>query len=385
MDPNSIISCPDVDQNLWRYIDRELSASALAAISSHLRACEACQGLYHERAREASQYRMVFVDSPFGEPFVVKLKRRLRQEAPVAPGGAPGRKKRTGYFSLRHRKVRRALAVAAMLVLIPVVILIGLLQKSSDRRWLGSFEATNSGKVSLDSEDVTRDGTLPLQARGRFGPGDGINVPGGVEVLLHYGQSQITLQGPAFLRMEKHSTRDQFFAYLEKGKLEATVTPLSRDQAFVIRTEYAVSSVVGTRFTVEARKGETLLEVQEGTVKFQSARARPGEHEEFVKVGESYRMRERAQDPEPIIADASSGTEAPEDPSSASEATSASSGASVRAPGETPEPEAAPQGPGADAPNAGAPTAVESPPAAKSPAKSGDGTPNADLDQPVTR
>jgi hypothetical protein len=378
MDPNPTVSCPDVDQNLWRYIDRELSASALAAISSHLRACETCQGLYHERAREASQYRMVFVDSPFGEPFVVKLKRRLRQEAPAAPGGASGRQKLTGFFSLRHRKVRRALAVAAMLVLIPVVILIGFLQKSSETRWLGSFEAKNEGKVSLFAPDAPRDDnvSLPLQNRGRYGPGYGIGVPKGEEAYLDYGESQITLHGPAFLRMDANSTRDRFVAYLDTGKLEAKVAPLSRDQDFVIRTDHAVARVVGTRFTVDARDKETILDVQEGIVKFQSASVLPGTHLKSVEAGQSYRMHEDAEDPEPVV-DAAAREASPE----ASEA-QPSAAVSVDGPAASPAktPESAPAVTEASS-DAGAPPAVEP----KPPAKSGDGTPNADLDQPVTR
>jgi hypothetical protein len=382
MDPNPMISCPDVDQNLWRYIDRELSASALAAISSHLRACESCQGLYHERARDASHYRMVFVDSPFGEPFVVKLRRRLRQETPAPPGGSSARGRGTGILSLRHRKVRRALAVAAMLILIPVVILIGLLQKSNERRWLGSFVAQGQGKVSLISEDGTRDESvsLPLVARGRYGPGDGIVVPKDVEVALDYGQSQITLHGPAFLRLDPNSSRDQFLAYLEKGKLDAGVAPLTLpQQAFVIRTEHAVASVVGTRFTVEALEEETLLAVQEGSVKFQWARARPGTYVKPVEAGETFRMRWDGQ-VEQVVEDVAgeAGTEVPI-------STPAPDSASARAPSETPEREAgALEDPGAVTPS-GAPTAAQPPSPEKGPVKSGDDVPNADLDQPVTR
>jgi len=386
-----MISCPDVDQNLWRYIDRELSASALAAISSHLRACESCQGLYYERARDASHYRMVFVDSPFGEPFVVKLRRRLRQETPASPGGSSARGRGTGILSLRHRKVRRALAVAAMLILIPVVILIGLLQKSSERRWLGSFVAKGQGKVSLISEDGTRDESvsLPLVARGRYGPGDGIEVPKDVEVALDYGQSQITLHGPAFLRLDPNSSRDQFLAYLEKGKLDAGVTPLTLpQQAFVIRTEHAVASVVGTRFTVEALEEETLLAVQEGTVKFQWAPARPGTPPRNVEAGERFRMRREGPDPEQIVDDGSGQAltdSTAEDPTAVSSpAQSSSAEGSKEGTGREP---AVQDAPGRVAVPEGAPPA-ESGARVEEPVKSGDGSPgdsNVDLDQPVTR
>ena len=380
-----MISCPDVDQNLWRYIDRELSASALAAISSHLRACESCQGLYHERARDASHYRMVFVDSPFGEPFVVKLRRRLRQETPASPGGSSGRGRGTGILSLRHRKVRRALAVAAMLILIPIVILIGFLQKSTKHRWLGSFVANGQGKVSLISEDGARDESvsLPLVARGRYGPGDGIDVPKDVEVSLDYGQSQITLHGPAFLRLDRNSSRDQFLAFLEKGKLDAGVAPLTLPhQAFVIRTEHAIASVVGTRFTVEALEEETLLAVQEGTVKFQWAPARPGTPPRDVEAGERFRVRREGPDPEQIVDDVPDQalTDSPaQDPPATSSSTRSSKEDTGREP-------AVQESPSVAAPEAAPP--AESGARVEEPVKSGEGSPgnsNADLDQPVTR
>ena len=97
-------------------------------------------------------------------------------------------------------------------------------------------------------------------------------------------------------------------------------------------------------------------------------------HEEFVEPGETYRMRKKAQDPEPVsdaASDQASNEPSMEPPSATSPPRSAK---------ETAEPESAVP----EAASGDVPAAVESPPPGKGPVKPGDSSPN-DLDQPVTR
>src|SRR5580765_4894387 len=80
----SMQACKRVQENLWRYIDRELSAPSLAEISAHLKMCRECQRLFEARSCDAKLYRMAFVGSPFGESFVERFRHRLDgQPAPV--------------------------------------------------------------------------------------------------------------------------------------------------------------------------------------------------------------------------------------------------------------------------------------------------------------
>ena len=127
-------TCADVDRGLWLYIDRELSASELAKISSHLRDCAPCSALYHDRAREARQYRLAFSETPFGDKFAGRLRHKMVEEGhyggmePV-PTALPERSdarprdrssssRGWGLFWLHRGRRRRLVTVAAMLCMI---------------------------------------------------------------------------------------------------------------------------------------------------------------------------------------------------------------------------------------------------------------------------
>src|SRR6266540_1742863 len=98
--------CRRVEESLWRYIDRELSAPQLAEISAHLKACGNCKGLYESRARDANLFRMAFTDAPFGEGFV----ERFHQRSAVFPPRTPekGILAGTGAATRREGKAPRA-------------------------------------------------------------------------------------------------------------------------------------------------------------------------------------------------------------------------------------------------------------------------------------
>ena len=77
MDPTT---CEKAKAVLWRYIDRELSARELGAVSVHLRGCEACRQIYEQQSREAKLYRLALAENPFGDEFVESFRVRWRAE-----------------------------------------------------------------------------------------------------------------------------------------------------------------------------------------------------------------------------------------------------------------------------------------------------------------
>lgn len=291
------LSCNQVSRSLWRYIDRELVANDVSAISVHLRGCDRCQALYHERSREASQYRMTFVESPFGEHFVSKLSQRMKQEelgsgmirdgslqvsdlredgpwsADASPGDASPGLSEDSVFT--RRRFRRAATVAAMLLLIPTVVIIGIVFNPPRSKLLGTFEVEDGlvteSRLGSDGKRISQtveDGVLT--------PGRILTVPQDVvaRLTLHSRvpgeNTTISLFGPAELSLSKGAAPEVFSAVLESGVLEANVAPCREGEIFEIVTANALATVVGTRFELRFLDGFTRLAVWSGTVRFQA-------------------------------------------------------------------------------------------------------------------
>jgi hypothetical protein len=272
------LSCLDVDQSLWRYIDRELSASEIAAISVHLKNCEPCRAQYHEWSREASQCRTVLSDTPFGEAFVGRLRQRMRDDGLFASS----RRSPMEALSFHRRRVRRIATVAAMLFLIPVVVVVGILSNLKDPIQLGHF-ATEGGAVSFVPAGAQPGGEGARRvAAGFYGAGDAFVVPAGAVVTLRLGSpsrredSLLKLTGPARFEIEPHATKVDFRARLASGLLSADVARRALIEPFSIATEIARVGVLGTEFDLSALDDRTELRVRNGLVAFQGLGALPG-------------------------------------------------------------------------------------------------------------
>jgi putative zinc finger protein/FecR-like protein len=268
-------ACKRVQENLWRYIDRELSAPALAEISAHLKTCRECQRLFEARSCDVKLYRMAFVGSPFGESFVERFRHRLEgQPAPVNGAVSRGAVSRGGASdddppvkaSSLHRSIPRRLlarmALAAALVTIGVSVLIGLRPDAA------------LGTVTLARGEATllRGGKAMASPAGDLRVGDRFTLDGADDRLLIElsDGSALTLSGPAdFLVEEGSRNLGHFIGWLDRGELRATVSHRGKDQEMKLFSPDAVARVVGTRFTlrVEPSRGTT-LEVQEGEVRF---------------------------------------------------------------------------------------------------------------------
>jgi hypothetical protein len=271
-------TCPEVDHHLWRYIDRELPASDLASISAHLRDCDDCRARYLDRAREASQYRQVFVGSPFGERFVAGFRKRMREEGLHKLAGQPGWRG----VSFHRRRLFRIATVAAMVILIPVVVLVGFLSRDRAGLPLGGFK-TSGGRATVYRAGSTaaEQAESETLVEGSFGAGDRIVLGAGVLADFSLastswrGESQLTLTGPAQLLFERGASRSEFLARLTKGKLLAEVEERGPSERFEISTPHALARVIGTVFELTVTQEETRLEVSRGKVRFEAADALP--------------------------------------------------------------------------------------------------------------
>jgi hypothetical protein len=282
------ISCKAVTERLWRYVDRELPASDLAAISAHVGLCESCRTLYHEKAREARRYREAFLDSPFGEGFVTKVVTQMRAESMLGP-------ERRGSRSLQGGRFRALVGLAALLLLVPVLVAVVVL--SLQPRPIGSFEVMGS-PVRIGR--LVRDGSYDLRevgaSRGLYFAGGAFSVPEGSRLVLRPGlpsseaQTTCSLTGNAFFYVDPRAERRLFKIFLQVGSLEAHVRRLEPEESYEVETPHATVTVVGTAFRLHVQGDRTVLSVDEGTVRLASAW--PGEvGERLTAAGETWVAR----------------------------------------------------------------------------------------------
>ena len=265
------VPCSQVEQELWQYIDRELSAGDLAAISAHLRDCGRCRALYHEWSMEASQYRQAFLDSPFGERFVRKCMTRLGAEGVV---GSP-RKEEHAHLP----RFPRIAALAALLLIVPAITAVVVL--TVQPRPLGRFE-TKGLAVTVGSVDSAgkRSFAQGESWRGAFFAGSAFDVPAESKLQLRLDVpaigklSTLDVSGPATVVIDHEARRTDFRAWVSSGSVDAKVAKLDPRQSFVIDTPDASARVVGTAFGLQIRDDGTVLTVTEGSVRFEAAGGR---------------------------------------------------------------------------------------------------------------
>ena len=292
------LNCFEVERDLWRYVDRELPASGVAAVSEHLKGCGACRKLHHDRAREANVCRSVLAISALGSESSERIVKAMEREglfpqAPWGVGEAPRRgssgRGSSGRGSSRHGssrhgssmrfvRLRGRLALAAV-CLIAATVGLGWLFWGNAPTLLGEFEA--DGIVYRSSEPRA---ALDLFSSGRCLSGNSFFVPEKVELTVRLAApagrvgASLTVTGPAELTLDATSTPRNFSALLASGLLKAEVRPRQvTEEPFVIRTPEAVVSVVGTEFVVDATvEGVTRLEVSHGAVDFRALDAPVG-------------------------------------------------------------------------------------------------------------
>lgn len=273
-------TCQVVHQNLWRYIDRELSAKQVSEISSHLKACESCKELYETQAREASLYRLSFVDSPFGDQFAESFEGRLLAELDAREQHDAAPDVFTFNPPVHHRRVAVMVSVAAMALIVvvgllwransPVVAPVALPEMAQGLVGSGDADEPSVGRFLYGLEAKVNG------ARGSaLRPGDKysfVNPAEKVEMELHDGSS-LTFE-PRDWRFEilRDSREGGFFGRLDVGSLHCYVEPRN-ENPFEIVTPNGSLRVIGTRFSLAVERGEgaavwTKLDVYSGRVQF---------------------------------------------------------------------------------------------------------------------
>ena len=294
------LNCLEVKKGLWRYLDRELPASGIAAVSAHLKRCESCQKLHHERARQANVYRRVLSDAALGPEVSQRIVTAMVREGDLLGSRATPRSGSGRRFG-RFDPGRRFLAVAATcLILITTGVCAWLLRAPVV---LGEFKAVG-GVVWRSSGSGS-----PVEPfkKGNCLPGNGFTVPEGVELELRLKMlaprsgATLTLTGPGELTLDETTTVQNFDGRLDSGLL--TVRVSRRDpwrEPFLIRTPEAMVRVVGTTFVVDAtRKGETRLDVFRGEVEFRALNGPLNAARRVTRETGSWLVR--SGDPVPVV------------------------------------------------------------------------------------
>lgn len=282
-------TCRVVEQNLWRYIDRELPARQVSEISSHLKVCGDCSHRYEARAREASLYRLSFMDSPFGDEFAERFENRLLAEM----ADREDRREAAEVFTFNPPMEHRRVAVMASIAAIALVVVIGFLFRSP---------STETPPEVADETAVDRPSDL-AEAVGRIlhGTDQPVKVVGehGVEraveleeisagahyaladptenvvMALHDG-TRLTFENPAdwSFRVLPETNEDMFRGQLYRGALFAdVVNRRNTGRRFEIETPNGLLRVLGTEFDLVVRldnfgNRRTSIFVHEGVVEF---------------------------------------------------------------------------------------------------------------------
>ena len=292
--------CNCSSEIIWRYIDRELSARDMAGVSEQIRNCDTCQGMYEGQALLARSLSSGFVGSPFGESFVARSRERF---STAGLAGSPEVGIRTidsdtklffgrrGFSLLRSRKF---LAIAAMLVLVPAILVIGFLVSSRREQSLGGFRVTGQDGVAVRIAGSSSEVIFiqPQPGGPGFQTGRIYDVPPGTTLALSLGgfgqqepAARIELRGPARFSTASDCTVSNFHGNLISGQLRARVAPRDEGESFRLSSGGLHQvRVIGTVFVFSARDGVTSLTVEEGLVGFGTLDEN-GEYLENSKVG----------------------------------------------------------------------------------------------------
>lgn len=340
--------CDFVEQNIWRYIDRELSARNVSEISGHLRGCQRCHKLFESRAREASLYRLAYVESPFGDGFAERFEEAFQDELDEASFQEGQAEIFTFNPPVKHRRMAILASIAAMLL----VVLIGALlprgggsgregagrtvaDGGSDRigvREVGSprgvdrdlstaipgvFADGSQSEVSA----VLVDSQAPLRRRPELRAGvvySAREPTRPVTMNLEDGSRLSFAQVPWRFRISRFTRPGgSFEGVLSEGRVDVSVeTRRAGGDVFRIRTPNAIVEVIGTRFTVEVTRFDGMVQtevsVERGEVSFEPL-DREGER---IRLFAGERESNETEDPEtgrtlePVMSAGGGGTEA---------------------------------------------------------------------------
>ncbi len=293
--------CNCSSEVIWRYIDRELPAREMAVVSDQIRSCDTCRSMYEGQALLARSLSTSFVDSPFGESFVSRSRERFGSAGLGESSGGGlrtirgGTKLLLGYRAFSLLRSRRALGIAAMLLLVPAIIAIGLLVGSRREQSLGGLRVTGRDEVGVRVAGSSSEVVFiqPQPGSSGFQAGRVYDIPAGTTLSLTLGTgdggrdpaARLDVAGPARFSTDPDCTVSNFHGNLISGDLRARVSPRGAGESFRISSGgLHQARVIGTVFVLSARDGATSLTVEEGLVGF-GVLGDTGDYTEKTKVG----------------------------------------------------------------------------------------------------
>lgn len=267
------LNCKEVEERLWRYVDRELPAAERALLTAHFADCPGCRALFEDAVRELRLCREALWGVNFGEELVRKCMARLQAEGLLEKRARPGV---VPIADVRRVVWTRGLRLAG--ALIAACALVGTIAVLWSRPVaVGSFEAKGlavvpgrcdaKGNVLFESSSAFR---------GVLYAGSAFRVPVDSTLLLTSGATgpasaaRCEVQGPAVFCVDAGARRGHFSGTLYEGELLAEVEGFQRTETFVVVTPHARVRVTGTKFRVLAALDETWVTVLEGKVAIES-------------------------------------------------------------------------------------------------------------------
>lgn len=281
--------CKFVEQNLWKYVDRELSARRVSEISTHLKACESCRQAYEERSRQATMYRLAFMGAPFDDEFAQKFRETLDTELEANTGlpDSPGESR--GFLRAFDRR-----RVAIGLALTGVVVALFALTWIRFSTLMGpQLENRQAAAPRLTGDEPGALSGAGLVSIGHFRRGGPERVPGedSEGEALYAGRlyDQDESRTGAYVEFDDKSTmifsaQNWSFSVSEEsvrqadsrvevheGEVGVFVTPRTSG-SFILVTPNAEVKVIGTAFNLRVERGvqgetTTAVAVTEGEVK----------------------------------------------------------------------------------------------------------------------
>ncbi|MEM7232042.1 MAG: FecR domain-containing protein [Planctomycetota bacterium] len=292
----SSLSCDHLKADLWRYIDRELPARRIAALSAHLRECDSCRALYEESSREVSQCRAALSDHRFGEEFVERFRGNFEREL-------AGETVRVVSPGFRESRLASRLVALLLLVAVPALTYVTLIKLSPEAPVLGSYaidtQANAMGVAKVSYTDLGGFRPVSLKQRAELRPGARFEVRADAVLLLDVvrtGERQraarLRVVGPARFVVNEEATPERFLASLRAGEVQFDVEPRRENESFVVSTPDATTRVIGTSYRLKVLDARTRLEVDEGVVELRARGGSLGE-EGVVRVtaGEVFAVR----------------------------------------------------------------------------------------------
>lgn len=285
--------CNCSTEAIWRYVDRELSAREMARVSEQLRNCDNCRRNYERQSLLARSLTSGFVDSPFGESFVVRSRERFSTVG-ISRSPGPGIRTIEGGTKLFFRS-KTFIRIAALVLLVPVLLTAGYLFRSPAGQPLGGLRVTGRDEVNVRTAETPGQASQvqPSPGYSVFEAGRIYDVPPATTLSLllgagdgrEAGVARLDISGPARFSTDPGCTIENFHGNLIRGVLRARVQHRQEGESFRVSAGgLHQARVIGTVFVLTANEGSTSLLVEEGLVSFGTV-GENGEYLESSRVG----------------------------------------------------------------------------------------------------